>query len=267
MTYVIAEAGVNHNGSVKEGLKLIDAAKECGADAVKFQMFTPELLEPSGPRRNMLERLWLAEPHFCQLKEFCRKTGIEFICTPFDTAAVEYLDGLGVEKIKISSGNLGNESLLEAAAKTGCDLILSTGMAEMQDIWHALRTIGWERVTLLHCTSAYPAPIEDVNLRAMETMRDAFHCPVGLSDHSSGIVVPVAAVALGAEVIEKHLTLDCFAEGPDHQASLEPYEFMLMVKEIRTVEKAMGDGIKKPRPSEKAVMKIRGEREAYRAVG
>lgn len=263
MVFVIAEAGVNHNGDLATAKELVIAARTAKADAVKFQVFDPGKLEPPGPRRDMLSNLYLSKPEFMALKSFADDGSIEFMATPFDVESLEFIVKLGVKRIKIGSADLHNMPLLKAARGAGLPLILSTGMAKLEDI----RTnIG---DTLLHCTSAYPCPLQDANLRAIRTMRMSStvpHCKIGLSDHTASIAIPAAAVALGAEVIEKHLTLDRSQDGPDHKCSLEPSAFYDMVTGIREVEAALGDGIKRPMPSEKAVMQIRDEREAWRCT-
>ncbi len=263
MAFVIAEIGVNHNGSVSEASHLISAAADAGADAVKFQAFDPERLEPAGERRDMLAGLRFDMTDLSELAAHADAEAVRFIVTPFHAELVEWASGFG--KLKISSGSIRDKGILDAAAKIDCDILLSTGMATHEDIWCALRTMGWrDNVTLLQCTSSYPCPPDDVNLRAMEAMRLEFGCPVGLSDHTLSTAIPAAAVAMGAKVIEKHLTRRRDQEGPDHKASLEPNEFRLMVQNIRDVERAMGDGIKRPQPSEAPVMAIRDEREAWR---
>ena len=267
MAFVIAEIGVNHGGNVREAVRLIGVAARVGADAVKFQAYNPELLDPPGSMRDMIRPLCLSHGDLEGLKISAEAYGIEFMATPFDPDTLEWLVGLGVKRLKISSGGLRDEYLLKAASTSGLPIILSTGMARHGDIWCALRTLKWAgNVTLLQCTSTYPCPPEDVNLRAMETLRREFGCQVGLSDHTTSIAIPAAAVALGATVIEKHLTASRDQVGPDHKASLEPNEFASMVEGIREVEKAMGDGIKCPQESEAPVMAVRGDREAWRCA-
>lgn len=293
--FVIAEAGVNHNGSPEMGMRLIDAAAEAGADAVKFQTFKAENLVTSSAQKAayqqrttaadesqfaMLKRLELPYGAHHQLLDHCRKVGIEFMSTAFDMDSLNFLVGdLGLKTLKIPSGEITNAPMLLEHARTGNDLIISTGMATLGEVESALGVIAYglmggsgtkpsvetfqeayaslrgqqllkEKVTLLHCTTEYPAPVEDINLNAMLTMRSAFGLRVGYSDHSEGIIVPVAAVAVGAEVIEKHFTLDQTLEGPDHRASLEPHDLKAMVAAIRTVGQAMGDGRKGPKASE-----------------
>jgi N,N'-diacetyllegionaminate synthase len=267
-TFVIAEAGVNHNGDLGLALDLVAAAGETGADAVKFQTFDPELLAaPSAPKAeyqaqvtdksesqlDMLRRLTLDRAAFEAIATRCAEMGILFLSTPFDADSADLLDGLNMCAFKTPSGELTNLPLLAHIAAKGKPLIVSTGMAVMDEIAAALAVIdanGAPARALLHCVSAYPAAPGDINLKAMQTMRDAFGVPVGFSDHSPGIEIPVAAAALGADVIEKHLTLDRNLPGPDHKASIEPAAFSQMVRDIRTVEAALGDGVKAPRPAE-----------------
>ena len=265
--YIIAEAGVNHNGSFELACRLADAAKTAGADCIKFQTFRAEKLvsrtagkadyqkKTTGDSSQlaMLKQLELSFDDFRKLKAYCEAIGIQFLSTPFDLESLAFLDELGVPFWKIPSGEVTNLPFLLAAAKTGRPAVLSTGMCEMEEIRaavEALRTGGAPEIRLLHCNTEYPTPFEDVNLRAMATMREAFGLEVGYSDHTRGIEVPVAAVALGAAVIEKHFTLDRNMEGPDHKASLEPAELAAMVSAIRNVEKALGTAEKKPSPSE-----------------
>lgn len=264
---MIAEAGVNHNGDLDTAMKLIDAAASAGADAVKFQTFDAATLDPPGERREMLERMQLTWVSHLALKQHADDLGIEFISTPFDEWALNFLvNDLGLKTLKIASGaSLKNKPLLQAARQTDCKLIISTGattLSEVLDLWGILG-----RGTFLHCVSAYPPPIEEMNLRAIVTMRDAL-VPlgggVGLSDHSEGFEAALAAVPLGATVIEKHLTLDRNMEGPDHEASLEEDEFNDMVAGIRMIEQMLGDGIKRPQPCEAQAVKIAAEREAWR---
>lgn len=248
MTFIIAEAGVNHCGSIDLARHLITAAKSCGANAVKFQMFDAELLG-----RPEIKHLELTHEQLFDLYGRCNAQGIEFMCTPFDVEAVKFLTPL-LKRLKISSGCIGNVPLLEAARKTGLPVILSTGMSRLGDVAFSLDILGG--ATLLHCTSAYPCPIQDVNLRAMQTLATRFHMPVGYSDHTDGVIISIAAVAMGATIIEKHLTLDRRSEGPDHLSSLEPESFKTMVETIRRLELAIGDGEKRPMPSEASTMAI-----------
>jgi len=269
-TLIIAEVGVNHNGSIKIAKKLIDVAKDCGVDAVKFQTFTAEKLvrfnaekanyqkETSGEDEtqfNMIKKLELGVIAHKELIKYCSKKGILFLSSPFDLQSIDLLAELGLEIIKIPSGEIVNLLYLEKIGKLKKRIILSTGMADLGEIKNALDVLissGTEKddITVLHCNTEYPTPYEDVNLNAMATIKKAFGVKVGYSDHTLGIEVPIAAVALGAEVIEKHFTLDKNMKGPDHKASLEPNELMAMVNGIRNIEKALGDGIKKPSKSE-----------------
>jgi N,N'-diacetyllegionaminate synthase len=271
--FIIAEAGVNHNGKVTLAKKLIDAASRAGADAVKFQTFRAENVittgaakaayqkKSTGARESQLEmvkKLELAEKEFKDLYIYARKKGIMFVSTPFDNGSVDFLDKLGVPAFKISSGEITNLPFLKYIAAKGKPMILSSGMSTLAEVKEALKAIqagGAENIILLHCVSCYPARIEDTNLRVMETLRRTCKLPVGLSDHSQGITIPVAAAALGACVIEKHFTLDRTLPGPDHKASLEPDELKAMVQAIRDVEKAMGSGKKEITPGEKDVKK------------
>ncbi len=267
--FVIAEAGVNHNGDISLALQLCDAAKTAGADAVKFQTFRAEDLVVRGAptakyqeRQTgaqdqflMLEKLELSQQQHELIKAHCDVIGIEFFSTPFSVAAVDMLVGLGVRRLKLSSGELTHRALVEHAAATRLPLLMSTGMGTMEEVSEA---IGWiqasrgdlQDVVILHCTSAYPAPDETLNLRAMVSMAGDLGVLTGYSDHSLGIEAPLAAVALGARVIEKHLTLDRDMPGPDHSASLEPDEFAQMVGGIRRISAMLGDGVKAPLPEE-----------------
>ncbi len=271
---IIAEAGVNHNGDVRLAKKLIDAAVRAGADAVKFQTFRTEEGITQGTRKaryqkeatdagesmfEMVKKLELTGKSFKDLFAYARKKGIMFLSTPFDKGSVDLLDKLGVPAFKIASGEINNFSLLKYIAKKGKPVILSTGMstlAEVKEAVAALRNEGLEGIVLLHCVSCYPARVQDTNLKAMTTLRHALKLPVGLSDHSTGITVPIAAAALGACVIEKHFTLDKKLPGPDHKASLEPGEFKEMVKSVRDVAKALGDGVKRPAAAEAEIRKV-----------
>lgn len=269
--FIIAEAGVNHNGDLETAKRLIDAAVETGADAVKFQTFQAKRLAAAvAPKaryqaqaagdgesqRQMLERLELSFPEFEKLFAYCAGRKILFLSSPFDEESAAFLNTLGVAAFKIPSGELTNLPLISSLARCGKPMILSTGMAtlaEVEETVTAIRSIGEARLILLHCVSSYPTDPKDANLRAMETLSCAFHLPVGFSDHTQGIHVSLAAVALGACVIEKHLTLDRALPGPDHHASLDPKEFALLVRGIREVEVALGDGRKEPRPCEKEI--------------
>jgi len=269
-TLIIAEAGVNHNGELATALSLVDAAASCGADMVKFQTFTTDqLVTPDAVKAtyqkaktsahetqmNMLRKLELSHKDHLAISERCQDRGIGFLSTGFDIESVNMLMGFGIDRIKIPSGEITNLPYLRHTGRLGRPIILSTGMANLEEVRSALDVLlsagtPMEDVTILHCTTEYPAPMCDVNLQAMVTMRDVFGVNVGYSDHTMGHEVAVAAVALGACVIEKHLTLDRTAAGPDHAASLEPAEFADMVRAIRNIELALGDGIKTPQPSE-----------------
>lgn len=271
-TFIIAEAGVNHNGDVALAHELVDAAKSSGADAVKFQTFkTEKVLTASADmaeyqRKNlafqssqfrMIKALELSYADFAELKVHAESIGIEFLSTPDEEESLDFLaDRLSLRWIKIGSGEVTNLPFLRKIAAKQKPLILSTGMSTLGEVERAvreLRQINQEDLILLHCTTNYPCPPEEVNLRAMLTLKQAFQTRVGYSDHTSGSEVPVAAVAMGAEVIEKHLTLDKAMAGPDHKASLEPQEFSEMVRQIRSIEKALGCGIKWPNPSEEKI--------------
>ncbi|WP_249555070.1 MULTISPECIES: N-acetylneuraminate synthase [Shewanella] len=295
MTLIIAEAGVNHNGDEALAFQLVDAAYHAGADIVKFQTFKAKNLvteqaqqadyqvantQKQESQLAMLSRLELSYEAHHQLVAYCERLGIEFLSTAFDSESLDFLvNDLKLTRLKIPSGEITNAPLVLQHARTGCDLIVSTGMSTLADIEAVLGVIAFgytapldvepsvdafqaayfsesgkkalkDKVTVLHCTTEYPAPLADINLRAMDTLESAFGLPVGYSDHSEGIVVPIAAVARGAELIEKHFTLDKEMEGPDHKASLNPLELKDMVQAIRAVELTLGDGIKGPRPSE-----------------
>lgn len=260
--FIIAEAGVNHNGDLDLAKKLVDAAVAAGVDAIKFQTFkAEELVTRAAPKANyqkattgegnqyaMLKQLELSLEDHIILKNYCQEQGIIFLSTPFDFASADLLERLDLPFYKISSGDITNLPFLEYIAKKNRPVLLSTGMSNLGEVEAAVETMlgtGNQDLILLHCTSNYPTVFTDVNLRAMLTLQEAFKLPVGYSDHTLGIEVPIAAVALGARVIEKHFTLDRTMPGPDHRASLEPHELKAMVEKIRNVEKAMGDGIKK----------------------
>lgn len=290
--FIIAEAGVNHNGSLGTALQLVDVAADAGADAVKFQTFDAERLatraapkasyqqrttDAAESQLEMLRKLELPQEWHWDLRERARLRGIEFLSTAFDAGSLAFLEELDMPFYKVPSGELTNGPLLWQFARQGRPLVVSTGMATMSEVEQALAVIahafnasaepsdiaevwrGWSdaawrlslqgRVTLLHCTSQYPTPMQECNLRAMDTLR-AFGLPVGYSDHTEGILIPVAAVARGASIIEKHFTLDRAMPGPDHKASLEPAELAQMVKQIRALQLALGDGSKCPQPSE-----------------
>lgn len=266
--FIIAEAGVNHNGSLDLALRLIDAAKASGADAVKFQTFRADLLATRSAQKapyqerttasgesqfEMLKRLELDASAHQRLLDHSRQAGIQFLSSPFDMQSADLLAALGVPLFKVPSGEITNLPFLEHLARKGRPLILSTGMSTLGEVEEAVRVIqsaGSQQLTLLHCVTEYPAPYPEVNLRAMQTLKTAFGLPVGYSDHTPGIDIAIAAAALGAEVIEKHFTLDRSLPGPDHAASLEPGELQHMVAAIRNVEAALGTGIKAPAPCE-----------------
>lgn len=267
--FIIVEVGVNHNGDVGLAMKLIDAAIKAKADAVKFQTFRAEELVTSGAEKaqyqkettgtnesqfEMLKKLELAEQDFRQLFSYASEKHIFFLSSPFDRKSVDFLYNIGMTAFKIPSGEITNAPLLRHVARKGEPVILSTGMCTLGEIEEAvgiIREEGSGEIVLLHCVTSYPAKIEDINLNVMATLRNTFGLPVGLSDHTVGISVPIAAVALGACVIEKHFTLDKKLPGPDHRASLEPEELEDMVEAIRDIEKALGDGIKQPTADEK----------------
>lgn len=267
-TKIIAEAGVNHNGSIELAKQMIEEAARAGADYIKFQTFKPEKLVSKYAQKadyqkkttgnnesqlQMLEKLALSYDDFVELKKYCEQIGIGFLSTPFDEDSIRFLDSLDMDFWKIPSGEITNYPYLVQIAQTGRDIVLSTGMCEMDEIADAMKVLkenGAGNISLLHCNTEYPTPYEDVNLLAMKQMRTAFKKQVGYSDHTVGIEVPIAAVALGAEIIEKHFTLDKNMEGPDHKASLEPQELAQMVSAIRHIEKSLGDGNKKRTASE-----------------
>ncbi|MDD4986896.1 MAG: N-acetylneuraminate synthase [Dehalococcoidales bacterium] len=274
-TLIIAEAGVNHNGNLEMALKLCDAAKAAGADIVKFQTWktsslmlrnTPvpayqkDAAAPYDSQYAMLEALELPWDAFRHIKAHCITVGIRFLSTPDEEESLDFLvDDLGLDMVKIGSGEVTNLPFLAQVGQKGVEVILSTGMAtpgEVATAWQTLQQYGAPKVSLLHCTSNYPAPMEEVNLKAMLSLRERFHATTGYSDHTEGIEVAVAAVALGAEIIEKHLTLDRSLPGPDHRSSIEPDQFKAMVQAIRNIEKALGDGIKRIQPSEAGVRKV-----------
>ncbi len=273
-TLIIAEAGVNHNGNVDIALQLCKAAKEAGADVVKFQTWKTEKIitrnvaqaeyqaENTGKQESqfdMLKRLELSYEDFRKVKAYCEKIGIQFASTADEEESLDFLLSLGIPFIKIGSGEITNIPYLRVMGSKKLPVIISSGMATIGEVDVALQTLkeaGATDITLLHCTTNYPCPMEDVNLKAMLTMREAFKIPVGYSDHTKGIEVPIAAVAMGASVIEKHFTLDKNMEGPDHLASTEPDEFKKMVESIRHIEKAMGNGVKTPTKSEKDISKV-----------
>ncbi|WP_283610649.1 N-acetylneuraminate synthase [Faecalispora anaeroviscerum] len=293
---VIAEAGVNHNGSLEMAKQLIDAAAQAGADAVKFQTFhTEQVMVPNAPKAayqqentargesqyEMVKKCELDEPAHLMLKGYANTKKITFLSTAFDLESLDFLISLNVPLLKIASGEITNAPLLRKAAGFGKKILLSVGMADLGEIEEALGVLAFgyleragskaspcraafrqayqsdagqavlsSQVSLLHCTTEYPAPFSEVNLCVMQTLRQCFGLPVGYSDHTSGIAIPLAAVALGASVLEKHLTLDRSLPGPDHKASLEPWEFTQMVQGIRQVEQSLGSPVKRPAPSE-----------------
>lgn len=266
--FIIAEAGDNHNGNFDLALQLVDKAVEAGADCVKFQTFVTENVvskfaekadyqkENTGTEENqyeMVKKLELSFDQFREIQEYCKKKKILFLSTPFDLDSIAFLQEIEIPFWKIPSGEITNLPYLKKIAGTRQDIILSTGMCTIEEIGSAVSVLkenGAGAITLLHCNTEYPTPFEDVNLRAMKTMSEVFGLPVGYSDHTTGIEVSVAAVAMGAVVIEKHFTLDKNMEGPDHKASLEPGELKQMVESIRHIEQALGDGMKRPSPSE-----------------
>ena len=269
-TFIIAEAGVNHNGQAELAKRLIDEAAHAGVDAIKFQTFKAEKLAiREAPKADyqkkdgtneesqfeMLKKLELNDDTFKELKDYCNEKGLTFLSSPFDIESLDFLMKLGIEMIKIPSGEITNLPYLRKIGALKREILLSTGMATLSEIETALRVLVTEGtskndITVLHCTTEYPAPYDEVNLRAMLTIRDAFNVEVGYSDHTHGIEVPIAAAAMGARVIEKHFTIDINLPGPDHGASLEPQELRAMVRSIRNIENAMGDGIKQPSLSE-----------------
>lgn len=269
-TLIIAEAGVNHNGDLALARQLIDVAAEAGTDMVKFQTFSADRLvtahawkaayqaqttDAGESQHAMIRRLELTREMHEELIDHCKSRGIRFFSTGFDPESIDLLVELGLNRFKIPSGEITNLPYLRHVGRYGKPVILSTGMATLGEIEAALDVLEHagtlrDRITVLHCNTEYPTPMADVNLRAMLTIRDAFGVAVGYSDHTSGIEVAVAAVALGATVIEKHFTLDRALPGPDHKASLEPDELKAMVAAIRNIEQALGDGIKRPSPSE-----------------
>lgn len=265
---IIAEAGVNHNGDLSLAHDLIEAAAKSGADVVKFQSFVTEEMvsrsarkaeyqtattDPSESQFRMLKSLELSPEEQADLQAHCSRRGIIFLSTPYDRPSVDTLCDLDVSGIKIASTDTTNLPLLEYVARKGKPVILSTGMCDLEEVREAVATLRGEGVpqfALLHCTSQYPAPVDEINLRAMQTLADSFACPVGFSDHTSGIEASSWAVAAGACIIEKHFTVDCNLPGPDQRASLEPAEMADLVKLIRQIERSLGDGRKAPTPCE-----------------
>ena len=267
---IIAEIGVNHNGQMDLAYQLIDVAKDAGADVAKFQTSIPNLLiskhaikaeyqlastDPNETQLEMCNKLAFPLENFYDLKLYAEKKGIEFLSTPFDLVSIDYLNQLGLNSFKIPSGEITNLPYLRKIGGLDKKVIMSSGMAELSEIQEAINVLTESgtkknKITVLHCNTAYPTPFKDVNLKAMITIHEELGVEVGYSDHTLGIEIPIAAVALGATVIEKHFTLDRTFSGPDHQASLEPDELKLMVLAIRNLEKALGNGVKQPSPSE-----------------
>ncbi len=270
--FLIAEAGVNHNGDEALALKLVEASARAGVDAVKFQTFVPEALVAAraplaayqvigaqgADQLSMLRALCLSRESHARLKKAAEDLGLSFMSTPFDEDSARFLTDLGVPALKISSGEVTNLPFLESLSRLGPSLILSTGMSTLSEVGEAIEVLTkrGRPLALLHCVSSYPTTPEDCNLKAMATMREAFKLPVGWSDHTRAPEVAIAAAALGAAIIEKHITLDRTMKGPDHQASTEPAEFAAQVRSIRVVEATRGDGLKQPRPSEIAVAAV-----------
>jgi len=274
--FIIAEAGVNHNGNINLAYKLVDVAKEAEVDAIKFQTFKTEKviskyadmasyqknnLSTKESQYEMVKKLELSYKEFKKLKKHCDEIKIMFLSTPDEEYSLDFLvDELDMPFVKIGSGEVTNLPYLRKIAAKNKPIIMSTGMAELGEVEEAINTIrevnSKANISLLHCTTNYPTPYEEVNLKAMQTLAVAFKLPVGYSDHTLGIEVPVTAVAMGAKIIEKHFTLDKKLPGPDHKASLEPSELKEMVKAIRNIETALGDGIKKPNKSEIEIMKV-----------
>ena len=265
--FIIAEAGVNHNGSLELAYKLVDAAKEANADCVKFQTYITEndtavncekaeyqKTEQQESQYELLKKLELSFDDFRKIQEYCKKKGIMFLSTPFDIESLKFLEEIHMPIWKIASSEVENFQLLREMAKTHKPIILSTGMCTIEEISNAvdvLKKYGAGEIRILHCNTQYPTPMEDVNLKAMYELKSMFQCDIGYSDHTQGIEVPIAAVAMGATIIEKHFTLDRNMEGPDHVASLNPLELKEMVQAIRNIEKAIGTGKKVPSNSEK----------------
>jgi len=269
--FIIAEAGVNHNGDIGLAKKLVDVATEAGADAVKFQTFKAEnvvskiaqkaeyQVQTTGNAETQLEmvkKLELSFEQFVELKEYCKDKGIMFLSTPFDLESIDFLNNLGMEIFKIPSGEITNLPYLRKITSLDKKIILSTGMATLDEIKDALKVLNTDKITVLHCNTEYPTPMEDVNLLAMKTIEKELGVKVGYSDHTEGIEIPIAAAALGACMFLYHFTLDKNMKGPDHKASLNPDELRAMVKAIRNIEKALGNGIKTPSQSERKNINI-----------
>ena len=270
-TFIIAEIGVNHNGSVELAKKMIKSASECGVDAVKFQTFDSEELVTENAKTasyqekntnedsqlEMLKKLELTFDDFKELKSFASKNNVTFISSPFDFKSVDLLERLDVPFYKLGSGELTNFELIDYVQKTGKPLVISTGMATLEEIRETYDFIeNKDNLVILHCITGYPTAFEEANLNFIKTLQNEFDVPIGFSDHSEGIELPIAAVALGACVVEKHFTLDKEMEGPDHKASLNPEEFKAMVDAIRNVEVAMGDGVRKFSENEKEIKNV-----------
>jgi len=265
LVFIIAEAGVNHNGSASQAKELVDAAKDCGCDAIKFQAWKAENLASNdaqltdyqksqveaSDQYEMLSKLSLERDDHILLKQYCFDKDIEYLCSPFDIDGIEMLSKFKMSKVKVPSGEITNLPYLRDLAKYKWEIILSTGMSDMSEIESAINILNCrDRIALLHCTSEYPAPYNEVNLNCIKTMHDRFQMPIGYSDHTTGIEVAIAAVAIGASIIEKHITLDRGMNGPDHIASTEPKIFKQMVESIRNIQLAMGNGIKLSQESE-----------------
>lgn len=267
--FIIAEAGVNHNGNINIAKQLVDVAAEAGVDAIKFQTFVSENVvsinapkaeyqskntETSETQLEMVKKLELSFEEFIELNEYCKSRQVEFLSTAFDLESIDFLKTMNMKYWKIPSGEINNLPFLIRVAQLRQPIILSTGMSTLEEVGIAIETLrkyGSNDIIVLHCTTEYPAPFEDVNLRAMKTIETEFGVPIGYSDHTLGIEVAIAAVALGATVIEKHFTLSRQMDGPDHKASIEPDELRAMVRAIRNVEISMGSGNKEPADSEK----------------
>ncbi|MDD4287205.1 MAG: N-acetylneuraminate synthase family protein [Candidatus Peribacteraceae bacterium] len=278
--FIIAEAGVNHNGKEDLAMRLVDAACDAGADAVKFQLFDPDELAGAAPlasyqegkdawrdQKEMLASLMLPKDAYRRLADHAKERQIELIVTPFDIASAKFLLSLKLKTLKIPSGEVTNLPFLKNVAALGADVILSTGMCSLEEVKEAVEIFRANKVplTLLHCVSAYPAPADQINLRTMETLRQEFHVPVGYSDHTEGVAVALTAAALGAQVLEKHFTLDRTMSGPDHAASLEPEELTQMIriikdaealKNVSVLQEALGTGEKKCQPCEENVRSV-----------
>ena len=271
---IIAEAGVNHNGSIEIAKRLVDKAKDAGADYVKFQTFKTEKIVSKNAKKayyqtvntknddsqfSMLKKLELGYEDFTELKRYCEQKGIIFLSSAFDFDSIDFLDHIGVKEWKIPSGEITNLPYLEKIARLHKPVIISTGMATLQEIGNAVKILkknGASEITILHCTSEYPAPLDDVNLLCLRSMKKKFNVPIGYSDHTQGIEIALAAAALGAVVLEKHFTLDRTMDGPDHKASIEVQELKVLVDGVRKIERALGNGIKQPSPSERKNISI-----------